>query len=265
MTGPASALRTVQVALHDHLLDRPSAIADGLREGGRITIGQRLQIYHGAFRSRLLEAMQGSSERTWAYLGDTGFAATATAFIEGNPPRDRNLRWYGDLLPTWVADAYPGDADIGELAMIDWRLRGAFDGADVQPVAADALSGLTAADWTSVGCRFVPTLDIAPLRFNTVGIWHALDRGETPPAASPLAEPAWLLIWRREWHPHFRTPGADEVAALSRLQAGEPVAAVCTTGGADVSRERYATMVATWVRAWLDDQLIAELTGIAPR
>ena len=77
------ALRSVQVALHDHLLGRPSTIAGDLRDGGRISPAQRLGIYHHA-----------------------------------------------------------------------------------------------------VGCRFVPTLRIEPVRYNTPAIRHALDRGEAPPAAS---------------------------------------------------------------------------------
>ena len=258
-----AALQSVQVALHDHLLGRPSTIADDLREGGRIGITQRLGIYHHAYRARLLEAMQDSFEKTWAYLGDEQFAAAATAFIETHPPRHRNLRWYGADFAAWLANEYPADLDIGELAAIDWGLRNAFDGADAEPVTAAMLVGLSAADWQEVGCRFVPTLTIEAVRYNTAAIWHALDRGEVPPPAIALDESRWLMIWRKEWKPHFRTIGTVEQAVLAKLLEGRPVAAVCADIEASFGDEGEANTVGALLRGWVNEELICEMTGIS--
>lgn len=268
MSATAGALREVQLALHEHLLGRASEIPGELRnqllDDRRFPIEHRLQIYHDAYRSRLLEALQDSFEKSWAYLGDAAFAAAAAGFIDDHPPRHRNLRWYGDQFTGWLRAQYPTDLEVSELALLDWRLRGAFDGVDAVPITAAAMSCLSATNWTTAGCRFVRTLDIAPVRFNSVAIWHALERGETPPATEPLLEPSWVLIWRKGWQPHFRTLGADEQCALSDLQAGASFAAVCESMGARFSDQQSATMVATWLRTWLDDELIEELTGLCP-
>lgn len=270
MNTPTTALRQVQVALHEHLLGSGNDIAGELRGelhdqptgNRRFTVEQRLQIYHDAYRSRLLESLQDNFEKSWTYLGDAAFASAAAGFIEGHPSRHRNLRWYGDQFTGWLGAQYPADLEVSELALLDWRLRGAFDGIDAIPVAAVALSRLSTANWTTAGCRFVHTLDIAPLRFNSVAIWHALERGETPPEAAPLAEPTWVLIWRKGWQPHFRTLGADEHGALTDLQAGASFATVCKSLSARFPDQQAATIVATWLRAWLDDELIEELTGL---
>ncbi len=101
-----------------------------------------------------------------------------------------------------------------------------------------------------------------PLAFNTVSIWHSLDQAQTqtPPAAQPLPEPTWLVIWRKGWRPHFRTLTAIEHAALARLRAGASFAAVC----AELSQqfpEQQTTHAAAGLRAWLEDELIVALTG----
>ena len=150
---PTSTLRNVQMALHDHLLGRASAIERELAEGGRIPLERRLHIYHHAYRARLQETMQDTFEKTWAYLGDDAFAAAALDYVEGHPPVHRNLRWYGETFPRWLTQRFPADADIGELAMIDWQLRQAFDGDDAVPVPATALAALGADVWLTVGCR----------------------------------------------------------------------------------------------------------------
>ena len=63
MMRDRQSLLSVQIALHDHVLGRPSPIAGALREGGRIGIAQRLGIYHHAYRARLLETLQEKEPR----------------------------------------------------------------------------------------------------------------------------------------------------------------------------------------------------------
>jgi hypothetical protein len=255
-------LNGLQIAFHDHLLNQPSAIAQEVMAGGRISVDHRLHIYHNAYRVRLLENLQDAFEKTWAYLGDATFESSALAFIEENPPRHRNLRWHGAEFPQWLASRFPQDADIAELALIDWQLRRAFDGPDAPPVQAEALASLSAEDWESVGFQFAPTLFIAPLRYNSIGIWHALDQEETPPAAEPLPAPAWLLIWRKGWQPHFRTIQEVEQAALSQLQGGASFADVCAALSQQFSDQEAASVAAGSLRTWLQDEVVVGLTGL---
>jgi hypothetical protein len=253
-------LAALQTAFHGHLLNQPSGFAQQVVDGGRITVDHRLHIYHNAYRVRLVEAMQDAFEKTWTYLGDDSFESAARAFIEANPPQHRNLRWYGEGFPEFLANRFLEDFDIAELAMIDWQLRRAFDGPNAAPMQAGELALLQPEQWETVGFSFVPTLFMAPLRYNTVSIWHALDQEQTPPTAEPLPEPAWLLIWRKEWQPHFRTIHAAEHAALSQLHEGASFAEVCASLSELFSEQETATVAAEGLRTWLGDELIVGLT-----
>ncbi len=262
----AIGLRAVQAAFHDYLLDLPSDIARQVVEGGKIGVDHRLHIYHNAYRMRLLECLRDSFGKTWTYLGDSAFESAALAFIEATASSYRNLRWYGDALPRWLAESFPDDGDIAELAEIDWRLRRAFDGPNADPLPpADLaelaeLAELAAEDWETIGFRFVPTLYLLPIRYNTVGIWHALDAEQVPPAAALLEEPTWLLIWRKDWQPHFRTIRTVEHAALSQLLEGAPFADVCTALSQQFSDEEAAAVAAQSLGTWLQDEMIVGLT-----
>jgi hypothetical protein len=255
----APALRDVQRAFHDHLLDRPSDIAAQVVAGGRIGVDHRLHIYHNAYRMRLLECLQENFEKTRSYLGDSAFESSALAFIEETPSQQRNLRWYGDAFPRWLANRFPDDGDIAELAEIDWQLRRAFDGPDADPLQPAALAALAPEDWETVGFRFAPTLCLLPIGYNSVDIWHALDEDRTPPSAVPLPEPAWLLIWRKGWQPHFRTIMAVEHAALSQLLAGSSFSAVCESLGQQYSDDEAAAVAGESLGAWLQDEMIVGL------
>jgi len=256
------SLSSLQVAFHDHLLNRPSAIAEEVVAGGRITVEHRLHIYHNAYRARLLEVLQDAFEKTWAYLGDENFEAAAREYIEASPSTYSNLRGYGSTFPVWLENRFPDDGDIAELAMLDWQLRQAFDGADASPIQPEAISGLASADWETVGFKLAPTLHISPLNFNSVAIWHAIDQEQTPPASEKLSEPGWLLVWRKGWKPHFRTITAVENAALLQLNQGTPFAEVCSALIEQFSETEAAIVAAESLRTWLDDGLIVGLTGV---
>lgn len=258
-------LSVLQAAFHGHLLNQPGDIACEVAEGGGITAGHRLHIYHHAYRARLLEALQDAFEKTWAYLGDDGFKSAALAFIEGNPPTQRNLRWYGDGFPQWLTRLFPEDADIAEIALIDWQLRCAFDGPDAEPISPDDLAGLDARLWETAGFRFAPTLFMTPLKTNSTGIWHALDQGRQPPAAQALPQAAWLLVWRKGWQPHFRCIEAAEHDALSALLAGASFAQTCTGLSRQFSEDAAASMAAGFLHAWLHDGMIIGLRDTAAK
>lgn len=258
-------LTRVQGAFHDHLLDLPSRIAHEVVDGGRISVDHRLHIYHNAYRVRLLENLRDAFEKTWSYLGDAHFELAARAFIDEHPPRHRNLRWHGAEFPQWLARRFPDDLDIAELALIDWQLRQAFDGPNATPLRASDLAALGSEDWARVGFQFVPTVFMAPLHFNSVAIWHALDQEQTPPPAEAFVESPWLLIWRKGWQPHFRTLQGAEHAALSRLQDGASFAAVCAELAERFSDQEVASVAAESLRAWLQDEMIAGLTGLPAR
>ena len=257
----APTLVTLQTAFHDHLLDRPSAIADEIAAGGRIGVAHRLHIYHHAYRARLLDNLRDAFEKTWAYLGDDSFDEAALDFVEANPPQHRNLRWHGADFPHGLAARFPQDPDIAELAMIDWQLRRAFDGPDAEPLAPTALTELGAAQWDAVGFRFAPTLFLAALRFNTVNIWHALDQEQPPPLAERLPDRAWLIIWRKAWQPHFRTIDPLEHAALSQLLAGASFAHVCAALGEHLSDQEATALAGRHLSTWLRDDLIVGLAN----
>lgn len=254
-------LSALQVNFHEHLLNLSNNIQQEVVDGGRISVEHRLHIYHHAYRARLLETLQDAFEKTWGYLGDDAFKSAALGFIEKTPPHHRNLRWYGAAFPQWLATQFPDDGDIAELANIDWQLRHAFDAPDALPLRAADLAILSTADWDKIGFCFTPSLYLTPVRYNTVPIWHALDRDETPPTAESLADASWLLIWRKGWQPHFRTIQGAEFGALSLLIQGESFAQMCSRLNELFPERDAATLAAEMLATWLTDELIVALTG----
>lgn len=249
----------IQADFQNYLLNQGSAVSEKIRPGGPMSIEKRLGIYHNAYRVRLVDSLRDTFEKTWAYLGDATFEQCARAFIESHPSTHRSLRDYGVELPDWLRQQFPSDADVAELAQMDWLLRQAFDGENAEPLALDALAGLAAEDWETLVFRLVPTLAFQRLEFNTPAIWRAIDQELVPPKSSGLPAPAWLCVWRRGWQPHFRALDETEWSALERARAGVRFAEICHA--LNETREDAQRLIAQYLRAWMTDGLISGLAS----
>lgn len=252
-----SALLRLQSAFHNHLLDAPSDIADAIRVGGRISTAQRLDIYHNAYRVRLVENLADTFEKTCAYIGDAHFDVSARTFLATQPPTSHSLRDYGSELSGFLAARYPGDPDIAELACMDWAMRQAFDSADATPLTADALASVPADAWETLGFDLVPSVALLSIQYNTPAVWAALDHEVEPPTAARLPQPAHVLVWRRGWQPHFRTLDAAEARALIDIERGESFSQICITAS-DADAE---LRIAGYLRRWFEEELIAGLVA----
>ena len=254
-----SGLLRLQADFQQHLLGAPSAIADAVTPGGGIDVARRLQIYHHAYRARLVETLADTFGHTARYLGEDWFEADAGAYVETHASTRPSLRDYGGDFPAWLQDRHPQDGDIGELAAIDWALRRAFDGPDAPVLGLADLAALPPEAWATLGLQLQPTASMMTLHFNSLALWQALDADQTPPAAAALAAPGTLLVWRRALQPHFRSLGAVEVLALQRVLAGDSFDRVCRALADHFVDQDTAAEAGTLLRRWVDDGLLAGL------
>jgi len=223
----------------------------------------RLGIYHSAYRARLLETLRDTYGHTARLLGSDVFDALALAYIAQSPSSHRNLRWYGQTWPAFlVADG--GDAEphphapIAELARLDWALREAFDGPDDTVLHVRDLQHLAPEAWGLVRLRPHATVRCLSLRHNTLQRWHALDDERTVPDAERLPEPGWLLVWRRDDRPHFRSMAASEAWAVQQLLEGCAWGALCDAWAAAWPDQDFTLAAAQCLRRWLDEGVLAQ-------
>ena len=80
---------------------------------------RRLDIYRNNYRASLTGVLADHYERLHAYLGDEQFDNVAQAYVTVHPSTTRNLRYYGEALPAFLAKHFPDDGELAELAALD--------------------------------------------------------------------------------------------------------------------------------------------------
>ena len=219
-------------------------------------------LYRGAYRARLVAALRDNFTVLHRALGDAAFEDLAHAYIAAHPSRFRSIRWYGDMLPEFVAGhstLVPHPA-LADLARMDWALRAAFDAPDSLSLTLNDLAGLPPEQWPQHRFATIDSLSIVELSWAVEPIWRALNANADAETAAPEASSHALLVWRPALECQWRAIDALEAAALRALQGGATFTAYCETIAAHEVADP-ATSAIAFLQRWIVDGVLSAKRG----
>ncbi len=220
-------------------------------------------VYVNAYRLRLAEFLDEDYPALRVLLGDDDFEALVEAYIDANPSRLRNARWYTARLPEFMQESENWSANalaIG-LALFERALTDAYDAADAPALSIETLAEFSPQDWPRLGFTFHPSLrliDVAAGVLDAYGAATADEQDEEdeedegaledrPPDAS---ESETIAIWRADLDPAYRQLDPDEYLALNEALAGQSFGDICQLvafqNEAQSATERLARFLVTW-------------------
>ena len=216
-----------------------------------------LSVYRNAYRVQLTDCLAETFAQTHAWLGGQAFVAAARAYIEASPPTGWTLGAYGDRFSDTLAAHYPDDPEVAELAQLEWQLSRVFEAADA---AALPVGDIATIDWDQAMIDFVPSLRLFPITTNAGAIWSALVAGTLPPDATTLPAAAYLLVWRQDFTPCFRTADPAEVEAIMHLSMRGKFADLCSALVERLGETTGPELAGKMLGQWFGDGLVARAT-----
>jgi hypothetical protein len=227
----------------------------------RVPVETRLGIYGGAYRARLVEALEASFPVLAELLGESDFRILAEKYTYAYESTFFSIRYYGDQMAAFLAaDAEYAKAPIlTELARWEWAMADAFDAADAAPVDTDAIAQIAPEDWATLRFDWSPSVRVLELEWNVPEIWKAVtERGASDSAATPdpRLEPASWLIWRRDLQIYFRELSPEEATAIAGSRAGQTFGELCVALCEHLDETEAAGQAAGFLRGWVQSGLI---------
>lgn len=223
---------------------------------GAMAYSAGMRVYAHAYRAQLIACLQDTYEKTRAWLGDDAFDAAAQAYVETHPPSEWTLDAYGASFGDHLDVLCPADAEVAELAWLDWHLRRAFAGADAAPVSASTLAG---ADWDRASLLFVPTLRFRTTHTHAAALWRAIDDDVTSMLVGTTAQTGAVRVWRQGMATRFSSMSAMEASYLDLAVAGASFGEICDYLARDVGNDQALTEAGALLRCWLEDGLVSGL------
>lgn len=252
-----SELHLTQAQLAAHVVaETPSALPDDVERKGALSGERGMRIYHHAYRERLTEVLADCYSKCQQYLGTALFKELAYRYINQQPPRTRNLGLYGADFALLLASTYPHNAELSDLATLEWALRDVFDSANVPAwtVADIQLEGAESclARWPILH----PTLRLNRVTTNAVSIWRAIDADEDVPEVVRWDQPQTLAVWRKGLQPHFKSLDGVEAEFLRDLVQDGASIAVVAERWEQSERLRDPAILGGWLGAWWSDEVL---------
>lgn len=213
-----------------------------------------LGVYQNNYRAALMACLADSFPQTLRWLGEGPFEASAARHIERVPPDSWTLDDYALGFPASLAEDYPYDPEVEELARIELVLSQVFVAADAVPLD---LAAMGAVDWDNARLQTVPALSILSLHSNAEEIWIALADEAPPPPVRWEQQARPVLIWRQGLLCRLRSLGSDEAGMLGHLSgAGLPFADLCKDAVAQWGEEAGIARIGQYLAQWVADGLV---------
>ncbi len=258
-----------------------AAILDAITPSHSADRETLMGVYVNAYRLRLSEFLDEDYPALRVLLGDDDFEALVEAYIDANPSRLRNARWYSTGLPEFMRESESWGANtlaIG-LAVFERALTDAYDAADAPAQSLDRLAEFAPKDWPRLGFTFHPSLRLIEVAAGTLDAYAAAnaeeeeeretrpppeedesaheqrlsdetdqEADETTPSQPPDVE--IVAVWRAELDPAYRLLDADEFLALNEAIDGHCFGDICQLvafqNEGQPATERLAQFLVTW-------------------
>ncbi|WP_457795690.1 HvfC/BufC family peptide modification chaperone [Methylocystis sp. S23] len=250
-----------------------------LRESERgATREELLRVYQTGYRVRLESFLYEDHSGLRTLLGDEDFETLVRDFVEANPPKNRNARWYTTGLPDYMAATAPwrDDRRALSMALFERAMIDAFDAPNVEPLSIKALAGFAPGESPRLVFDFHPSLILLELSAGAVAAYQAsgeedeaekgggeeetAQAGEAPEpegveALAPDATET-VVVWRCNEETAFRELEGDEYVALSEAKAGRAFGDICQMAAFQQSGEIAPERLAQFLASWFEDGMV---------
>jgi len=260
------SLNALQARFQQHVIHGDNAVIGDIAGPDDQYRQTRLRIYYSAYRLRLIAALAVDYPALKTLVGESGFEALATAYIDACPSTCRNLRWFGDAMPGFLRHdpRFSQKPVLAELAEFEWAQGLAFDADDASQPGFEQLASVTPTDWP--GLRFIPhpSLQLVASEWNVIAIWHAHRDQQAVPLPARREQTDTIAVWRRDYKTYFRTLDRDEAWLWRALAGGIDFGEACSEFAAAMGTDDAgaAQRAAGLLRCWVDEGWIQDyLTG----
>ena len=212
-----------------------------------------LPVYQNNYRAQLVGSLEASFPHVRAWMGAEAFHYAAVTHIDRNPPHAWTLDAYPDEFGVTLAELFPYNPDIHELAWIEAALNAAFVAQDAEPLTPADLAGI---DWESARLQLAPSLQTHVATANAETIWWAMSGNQQRPEGEMLAEPQGLVVWRRGLVSCLRSVDMLQLDALRHLQTHGSFAALCELLVARLGEDEGIARAGALLAGWLGSEMI---------
>ncbi|MCA1196999.1 DNA-binding domain-containing protein [Sphingomonas sp. R647] len=228
-----------------------------------------MAVYRNAYRARLIDVLGESYPRTARLVGADAFERAAAHHLIAHPPSAWTIDRAGAGFAQTCAELFAHDADVAEIAWLEWAMHCAWTVANDVPLTgaelAAATSHLGADQWEALRLGPIAGTALRPVAYDLAKLWQSLDGAARAPVVERLDEPGWVLTWREGEQPVFVLITQADGRALDALVRGGTFGELCATLAEEFGPADAAATAAAMLRRWIELGVIRAVDTVPGR
>jgi hypothetical protein len=230
-----------------------------VRPSWSLSAAERVDVYHGMYLLRMVEALETDYPAVRHFLGEERFADLVRDYVQRYPSRSYTLNRLGDHFPQLFLDE-PERRDaafLHDLARAELAVTQAFDEEQSPTLDAEALRAVPQEAWADARVRPIKALRLLVLRHTVVGHLEAAKRDR--PAPRPRRRTSHLAVYRRDYSVLRQELSGDEYELLAALIGGTPLGTAISASALRLRASRREETVYRWFRNFVGEGLFSTL------
>ena len=183
-----------------------------------------LSVYRGNYRTALMSALEDTFERTGRYMGEGPFRTARINHVIANPPSHWTIDAVGEGFDRTCAELFPNNAEVAELAWLEWAMLDLVGASDEEPVTAqtfaEASAGFGDAQWMSLSLTFQSRATSRLVTHDLTALWKSLSEDGADRDLRGYETEQGCLVWREGERATFIMVEAANAQAFDAMQKG---------------------------------------------
>jgi hypothetical protein len=236
----------------------PQRVSDLVRPSHSLSAAERVDIYHGMYMLRMVEALEADYPAVRHVLGEEAFQELIEEYVGAYPSRSYTLNRLGDHLPRFLEEhpERPRAAFLADLARLELAVTQVFDEEDSAVLTSDQVRAVPADRWPMARVRPVRAFRLLTFEHPVLRWLDAARRREPPPV--PVRRSSRVVVYRQRFSVLRLELSRPEHALLAALAAGSPLAEAVAAAAAIREKRREAEVFSSF-RTWVAEGMFAAI------
>jgi len=228
-----------------------------------------LSVYRGNYRHALMSALEETFQRTAHYMGEDAFRTARINHLIAHPPAHWTIDAAGAGFEQTCAQLFPNNAEVTELAWLEWAMLQLASAADTTPFTAhdfaEASAGFGDEEWMRLRLTFQPRAISRLVEHDLTALWKSLNEDSEGVDLRSYETPQGCIAWREGERSTFIMVEADNARAFTAMQDGaqysDLIALLAGDAPDEAAIQSAAQSAGAMLGLWLNEGMIIELNA----
>ena len=213
---------------------------------------ERVEVYHGMYLMRMVDALKSDYPALEHFLGDDAFRTLVRDYVQVHPSRSFSLNRLGDHLPDHIRTA-PGIRRrdfCHELARLELAVTEAFDSPETPCLTEQQIAAVPADAWERARLKPIAALRLLSFRY-PVNSYLQTVRDDNHDHPKARLKDEWAAVYRRGYSVYRLDLTRAAHDLLADLAAGKPLGKAVAAALRRGRRPPTEQELFRWFREWV--------------